>query len=64
MKVEELIRILEKAPKDAEVKFWSGFEPEHELGKIDLDIDQNIVYINDAECLGIDDYIYIENDEH
>ena len=64
MTVDELIKKLEKFPKDVEIKFWSGFEPAHELGTIDLFVDENIVYINDAECLGIDDYIYIGNDEY
>lgn len=63
MKVNELIKKLEKFPQDVEVKFWSGFEPGHDLGTIDLFLDENIVYINDAECLGIDDYIFIEDDD-
>ena len=60
MTVEELIKKLEQYSKDIEVKFWSGLEPAHELGTIDLYIDENILYINDANCLGLDDYIYIE----
>ena len=60
MKVEELIKILKKYPKDAEVKFWGGFEPAHELGVMDFDIDQNTLYINDVECLELDDLIKLE----
>ena len=60
MKVGELIKQLKKCPKDAEVKFWSGFEPAHELGAMDFDMDQNTLYINDAECLELDDYIQLE----
>ena len=60
MTVEELIKKLEQCSKDTEVKFWSGLEPAHELGTMDLDTEENILYINDASCLGLDDYIYIE----
>lgn len=60
MKVNELIKLLKKCPKDAEVKFWSGFEPEHELGALDLDVEKNTLYINDAECLELDDLIKLE----
>ncbi len=63
MTVEELIEKLKKFPQDTEVKFWSGLEPAHDLGTIDLFVDENIVYINDAECLGEDDYIYIGDDD-
>ncbi len=63
MKVSELIKELEKFPQDVEVRFWSGLEPGHELGKIDLFVDENIVYINDAECLSEDDYIFLENEK-
>jgi hypothetical protein len=60
MKVSELIKILKKCPKDAEVKFWSGLEPAHELGAMDFNVDENTLYINDAECLELDDYIKLE----
>ena len=60
MKVKELIKILQKCPKDAEVRFWSGLEPAHELGAMDFDVDENTLYINDAECLSSDDYIQLE----
>jgi hypothetical protein len=60
MKVKELIKILQKCPKDAEVKFWSGLEPAHELGAMDFDMDQNTLYINDVECLELDDLIQLE----
>jgi hypothetical protein len=60
MTIEKLIKILKKCPKDAEVKFWGGFEPAHELGAMDFDVNQNTLYINDAECLSLDDYIKLE----
>jgi len=63
MKVQELIKILKKCPKDAEVKFWSGVEPAHELGAMDFDVDQNTLYINDAECLSEEDLIPLENEK-
>ncbi len=62
MTVEELIKELEKFPKDVQVRFWSGLEPGHELGTIDLIIEENIVYINDAKCLGEDDYFILDYD--
>lgn len=60
MTVEELIKKLEQCSNDTEVKFWSGLEPAHELGTMELDTEKNILYINDASCLDLDDYIYIE----
>jgi hypothetical protein len=62
MTVEELIKELEKFPKDVQVRFWSGLEPGHELGTIDLFVEENIVYINDAKCLGEDDYFILDYD--
>jgi len=63
MTVEELIKKLEQCSNDTEVKFWTGLEPAHDFGTIELDLNENIVYINDARCLGMDDYIYIKNDD-
>jgi hypothetical protein len=60
MTVEELIKKLEQCSNDTEVKFWSGLEPAHELGAMDFDVNQNTLYINDAECLSLDDYIKLE----
>jgi hypothetical protein len=60
MKTQELIKILKKCLKDVEVKFWSGVEPAHKLGAMDFNLDQNTLYINDAECLELDDYIKLE----
>lgn len=60
MTVEKLIKILEQCPRDAEVKFWGGFEPAHELGAMDFNVKENTLYINDAECLDSDDYIQLE----
>ena len=60
MTIEELIDELKQFPKDMEVRFWSGLEPSHKLGAITFDFKKNILFINDAECVSLDNYIYIE----
>ena len=63
MKVNELIKKLEKYPKDANVIFWTGRANDLEIGNLNFFPEENLVSIEELGCLGEDDLIYIGNDD-